>query len=98
MKHLCWILILAVCATGQETRREIVNASANPADDAKPNSSAVPDVYAITGKFERVVTLRFKHDTDLLAGMEKMVKQEKIKHAVILAGVGSVKGDRKSVV
>jgi predicted DNA-binding protein with PD1-like motif len=51
----------------------------------------VPDVYAITGKFERVVVLRFKYQADLLAGIEKMVKEEKIRNAVILAGAGSVR-------
>lgn len=76
----------------QQTRREIVNAAPTPADDAKPNSDKVPDVYAIKGNFERVVILRFKFEADLLAGIEKMVKQEKIKHAVILAGAGSVRG------
>ena len=35
---------------------------------------------------------RFKNDTDLLAGMDKMVKQEKIKNAVILSAAGSLKG------
>jgi predicted DNA-binding protein with PD1-like motif len=38
-----------------------------------------------------VVVLRFKYQTDLLAGLEKMVKQQKIKNAVILSGVGSVR-------
>jgi uncharacterized protein len=36
--------------------------------------------------------LRFKFDTDLLAGIEKMVMQEKIRNAVILAAAGSVRG------
>ncbi len=36
--------------------------------------------------------LRFKYDVDLLAAMEKMVKDEKITNAVILAGAGSVRG------
>src|SRR6202050_844909 len=76
----------------QQTRRETVNASPAPADDAKPNSDKVPDVYAISGKFDRVMVLRFKFDTDLLAGIEKMVKQEKIRNAVILAAAGSVRG------
>ncbi len=89
-------LVIAVFAFAgllfsQETRREIVNASKSPADDAKPNSDRVPDVYAITGRFERVVTLRFKFDTDLLAGMQKIVKQERIRNAVILSGAGSVR-------
>jgi predicted DNA-binding protein with PD1-like motif len=88
--------ILALMATSllyaQETRKDVVNASANPSDDAKENSSAVPDVYAITGHFDRVVVLRFKYQADLLAGMEKMVKQEHIQNGVILSGVGSVRG------
>ena len=86
------LLLLAVPLLAQETRREITNASPRPADDAKPNSAAVPDVYAIPTQFERVLVLRFKFDTDLLAGMEKMVKQEKIRNAVILSGAGSVRG------
>ena len=52
----------------------------------------MPDVYAIPTQFDRVLILRFKFDTDLLAGLEKMVKQEKIKNAVILSGAGSVRG------
>lgn len=89
-----WMLILAVAgvACAQETRREIVNAAPTPAEDAKPNSDKVPEVYAIGGHFERVVILRFKFDADLLAGIEKMVKQEKIRNAVILSAAGSVKG------
>ncbi len=76
----------------QETRRTVVNPSPNPADDTKENSSAVPDVYAITGHFDRVVVLRFKYKADLLAGMEQMVKQEHIQNGVILSGAGSVRG------
>jgi len=88
--------ILALIATAllsaQETRRTIVNASANPADDTKENSAAVPDVFAITGHFDRIVVLRFKYKADLLAGMEQMVKQEHIQNGVILSGVGSLRG------
>lgn len=72
------------------TRTEITKPT-TPKDDAKANSSEVPDVYAISGQFERVVVLRFKYQADLLAGMEKMVKQHKIKNAVILSGIGSVR-------
>ena len=92
MKITIILISLAAAAFAQQTRREIVNAAPTPADDAKPNSDKVPDVYAISGKFERVVILRFKFEADLLAGIEKMVKQEKIRHAVILAGAGSVRG------
>ena len=92
MKQLILILILAVAAAAQQTRREQTNHSPNPADDLKPNSDKVPDVYAITGQFDRIVTLRFKFGADLLAGMEKIVAEQKIKNAVILAGAGSVRG------
>ena len=96
IKRTLKICTLALMATGllfaQETRKTIVNASKNPADDAKENSSAVPDVYAITGHFDRIVVLRFKYKADLLAGMEQMVKQEHIQNGVILSGAGSLRG------
>ena len=69
-----------------------MNAAPTPEGDKKPNSDKVPDVYAIKGQFERILVLRFKYDVDLLAGMEKMVKQEKIRNAVVLSGAGSVRG------
>src|ERR1022692_3293436 len=96
IKRALKICPLALMATGllfaQETRKTIVNASKNPADDTKENSSAVPDVYAITGHFDRIVVLRFKYKADLLAGMEQMVKQEHIQNGVILSGAGSLRG------
>jgi predicted DNA-binding protein with PD1-like motif len=76
-------------AAAQETRREITNATAS---DAKSNSDKVPDVYAVTSQFQRVLIFRFKYQADLLAGMEKMVKENKIRNAVILSGAGSVRG------
>jgi hypothetical protein len=91
-RKLTLMAAAAIVAHAAESRREITNAAANPADDAKGLSASVPDVYAVSGKFDRVITLRFKFDTDLLAGLEKMVKQEKIKNAVILSGAGSVRG------
>ena len=92
MKLAILFLALALALTAQESRREITNAAANPADDAKGLSDKVPDVYAISTQFDRVVVLRFKFGTDLLAGLQKMVKQENIKNAVILTGFGSVRG------
>jgi predicted DNA-binding protein with PD1-like motif len=83
---------VAAIAAAQQTRHEVVNSSASPADDRKPNSDKVPDVYAIDGQFDRVVVLRFKFGADLLTGLEKMVAQEKIKNAVILTAMGSVRG------
>ncbi len=93
MNRMILIALTAVASlTAQQTRREIVNSAAKPVDDEKPNSDAVPDVYATNTQFQRVVILRFKFDTDLLAGLEKMVKQEKIRNAVILSAAGAVRG------
>ncbi|MGA2268385.1 MAG: PPC domain-containing DNA-binding protein [Bryobacteraceae bacterium] len=89
------LIVLAVAflslAAAQETRREITNASPTPAEDARPNSDQVPDVYAVSSQFQRVLILRFKYQTDLLAGLQQMVKEQKIRNAVILAGAGSVR-------
>jgi predicted DNA-binding protein with PD1-like motif len=92
MKTILTLLLLTVFVAAQQTRREITNSAPTPEQDAKANSDQVPDVYAISGKFDRILTLRFKYDTDLLAAMEKMVKQENIKNAVVLSGAGSVRG------
>lgn len=92
MKPLLVFVSLALALCAQETRREVTNAATDPADDAKGLSAKVPDVYSFSTQFDRVVVLRFKFGTDLLAGLEKMVQQEKIKNAVILSAFGSVRG------
>ena len=89
-KAIAALAVLAAAVVAQQTRKEITRPS-TPHDDSKPNSPSVPDVYAINGKLDRIVTLRFKYQTDLLAGMEKMVKEQKIKNAVILSAFGSVR-------
>ncbi len=85
------LLALPAAAPAQRTRTEVTKAT-TPVEDSKPNSDSVPGVYAIGGQFERILVLRFKYQTDLLAGLEKMVQQHKIRNAVILAGAGSVRG------
>jgi predicted DNA-binding protein with PD1-like motif len=90
MKVFGLLLLSALGLSGQVTHREVTKAT-TPQDDAKPNSGNVPDVYAVNSRFERVVILRFKYETDLLAGFEKMVAKEKIANAVILSGAGSVR-------
>jgi uncharacterized protein len=89
MKRNLAILILAFgVAAGyiaaQQTRREVTK---NSPGDKKGLTASVPDVYAIPGQFQRI----FKHQTDLLAGLQKMAKEQNIKNAVILAGIGSVR-------
>jgi predicted DNA-binding protein with PD1-like motif len=93
MKQLTIFVILALSfpLAAQETRRVVVHSTGNPAQDTRPNSDQVPDVYALSGHLERIVVLRFKYNTDLLAGLQKMIKQEKIRNAVILSGFGSVR-------
>jgi predicted DNA-binding protein with PD1-like motif len=93
VRRYSFLFIVAIAlaggyALGQQTRRSITKASPG---DAKPNSSSVPDVYAIPGQFQRILVLRFKNQADLLSGLEKMAKEQKIKNAVILSGVGSVR-------
>jgi uncharacterized protein len=87
--------VLIGCAlsscTGSAKRVEVVKAT-TPHDDTKPNSPSVPDVYALAARFERVVVLRLKFDTDLLAGLESAVQKEGIRNAVFLSAVGSVRG------
>ncbi|MGH9660851.1 MAG: PPC domain-containing DNA-binding protein [Bryobacteraceae bacterium] len=90
MKTIVLICALAAALEAQPRRVEIVKPT-TAHDDSKPNSAAVPDVYAISGQFERIVVLRFKYQADLLAGIEKMVKEQKIRNAVFLSGIGSVR-------
>ncbi len=93
MRRLVQILsFLAILdlAAAQPAHTEVTNPT-TPAEDAKPNSDKVPDAYALTGQFDRILVLRFKYQTDLLAGLERMVKECKIRNAVILSGIGSVK-------
>ena len=85
------ILLAAVTPALAERTRTEVTKPTTPRDDSKPNSDKVPESTAISGQFERIVILRFKYQTDLLAAFEKQVAAQKIKNAVILSGVGSVR-------
>jgi predicted DNA-binding protein with PD1-like motif len=90
-------LLAAVLATAsvlcaQETRRTIKNFSPNPKDDSKPNSSTVPDAYALTGNFDRIVVIRLKNKANLLAGITKVVQEQHIQNGVFLSGIGSLRG------
>lgn len=52
-------------------------------------AQAVPASQAVTTQFEKVIVIRMKHQTDILAALEKHVKEEKIENAIILMGFGS---------
>ena len=90
-KLIFMMMAAALLGLGQMTRVEVTKAT-TPADDAKANSSTVPEVYAISSQFERVLVLRFKFDSDLLAGLEQMMKDHKVTNGVLLSGAGSLRG------
>lgn len=76
----------------QETHRTVVNPAPNPSDDTKPNTSQVPEAYALTGHFDRIVVIRLKNGANLLEGMIQVVKEQNIKNGVILSAIGSLRG------
>ena len=78
-------------------RRE-VSRPTTAAEDAKANSDKVPSAYATEGKFDRIVVVRLKYEADLLEGIERMVREKKVHNAVLLAGIGSVRGYHYHVV
>jgi predicted DNA-binding protein with PD1-like motif len=92
VKFLAVVVATVGVLCAQETRRTIKNPSANPKDDSKSNSSAVPDAYAIEGHFDRIVVIRLKYKANLLDGMNKIVKEQHIKNGVILSAAGSLRG------
>ena len=49
-----------------------------------------PAAYTTTSNFARVVVVRLKSGTDILAGLNEAIQKEKIKKAVILSGIGSL--------
>ena len=92
MKHLAvsaCLLLLAPLPLGAQT----THPKSTP-EDLRPNNPKVPDAYAISGHFSRIVVMRMKYQSDLLHGMEKLVKQENIRNGVILSGIGSLRGYR----
>jgi predicted DNA-binding protein with PD1-like motif len=85
------MLAASFCCLAQQTGLEDRHHAANPVDEAKPDSPNVPDALTLNEHLERVLVLRFKHNTDLLREISKMVQQEKVRNAVILSGFGSVR-------
>jgi hypothetical protein len=86
------VFMTASALPGQESRWTVRNPSPNPKDDSKPNSSAVPDAYALVGHFDRIVVIRLKNKANLLAGIAKIVQEQHIRNAVILSAIGSLRG------
>lgn len=77
-------------AYAQKTQTEVTKPTTEY-DDSKPNSEDVSEVITQASHFERIIIVRLKYKTDLLEGLRKAVEKEKIRNAVILAGIGSVR-------
>jgi uncharacterized protein len=89
MARLTLLLLCAVLLSPAQTIRCEVTKSTNPRDDSKGLSLEVPDCFALSTQVERVVLLRFKNQADLLAGIERQIREQKIVNGVILTGIGS---------
>ncbi|HEX3869410.1 MAG TPA: PPC domain-containing DNA-binding protein [Pirellulales bacterium] len=85
-----FLLLCGVVVRAERNRVEVTRTT-TAADDSKANSAEVPEGITAIGSFGRVFVLRFKYQTDLLAGIESMVRKHHIKNAVILNGIGSVR-------
>lgn len=91
MKKLVAIFLLTAAVSAAQITQTVVTKPTTPEQDSRPNSGEVPDAYAIEGRFDRVVVLRFKYKVDLLQTLERMVKKHDIRNAVILSAAGSVR-------
>ena len=60
------------------------------APQATTTDKPAPEVHTISSHFDRIVVIRLKRGTDLLEGLKKAVRQEGIRNAAILSGVGSL--------
>jgi uncharacterized protein len=100
MKRIIPLLLVLITTTGafaQRTQTEIIN-PVTTSEDTRPNSRIVPDAYAVNGQFNRIIVVRLKHQTDILAGLDSIARQQKIKNASILYGIGSVRNYHYHVV
>ena len=86
-------LALAILAVTTQAQAQTTHPKPS-VEDLRANDPKVPDAYALNGHFTRIVVMRMKYQTDLLHGMEKLVKQQHIRNGVILSGIGSLRGYR----
>jgi hypothetical protein len=59
--------------------------------DRVPAGQPVPSPLAFTTGFERIVIVRLTYGSDVLEGLARAVREERIESAVILSGIGSLK-------
>jgi len=58
--------------------------------DRVPAGQPVPSPLTFTTSFERVVVMRLTYGSDVLEGLTRAVREERIESAVILTGIGSL--------
>jgi predicted DNA-binding protein with PD1-like motif len=93
MKLARLFALMVLAAVPQAQAQTTTHPKPGPAD-LRPNDPKVPDAYALNGHFSRIVVMRMKYQSDLLQGIEKLVKQQNIRNGVILSGIGSLRGYR----
>jgi predicted DNA-binding protein with PD1-like motif len=88
------ILGLVASATivqAQAGARESGTPAVRRLTDGVPEGQAVPSPLTFSADFERIVITRMTFDTDVLEALKRSVAQERIKNAVILSGIGSLR-------
>jgi uncharacterized protein len=90
IRTLVMALALGAFLANAEVKRTELTKATTPAGDAKGLTAGMPDSVAVSSKIERVVMIRLRNQADLLGEIERQVKEQKIKNAVILSGFGSL--------
>ena len=88
---LFWLILGALgCGTsGTRPADRLIPLPNKLTDKVKPGDP-VPSTITFTSHFKRIVIARLKNKTDVLEGLNKAIRQEKIQNAVILSGIGSL--------
>ncbi len=82
---------IALCPSGCHIQLEDNSGGMEPSAKNKSYlGPSAPAIHSISNNFDRIVVARLKHGTDLLDGLNKVVKKERINNAVILSGFGSL--------
>ncbi len=90
-------VILAVPGCSSQLKQGYAAREADKYNSPAAGESS-PMVHTVSSNFSKIIVVRLKVGTDLLDGLQKAVKQENIKNAVILSGVGSLTSYRVHVV
>jgi predicted DNA-binding protein with PD1-like motif len=91
------LLLASGLLLSQVKRTEITNA-VNAAADSKPLTPGMADSVAVEAPITKTLTIRFRHQADILLGLQKHVAEHKIRNAVILTGIGSAMATHYHVV